>query len=49
MCWPTLAYTAPLVARAARAERVKVEMASYDAAQQEFLNFVLDQYVLRFR
>lgn len=40
-----IAYTAPLVARAARAERVKVEMASYDAAQQEFLNFVLDQYV----
>lgn len=40
-----IAYTAPLVVRAARAERVKVEMASYDAAQQEFLNFVLDQYV----
>ena len=30
--------------REGRAERAKVELASYSPAQQEFLNFVLDQY-----
>jgi len=40
-----VAYEAALVPREGRAERAKVELASYSPAQQEFLNFVLDQYV----
>ncbi len=40
-----VAYEAALVPREGRAKRAKVELASYSPAQQEFLNFVLDQYV----
>ena len=40
-----VAYEAALVPRGGRAKRAKVELASYSPAQQEFLNFVLDQYV----
>lgn len=40
-----IAYHRDLVPRSARAERAKVHFHSYDAKQQEFLNFVLDQYV----
>jgi type I restriction enzyme R subunit len=40
-----IAYSAPLVKRASRAESVKIELATYSPEQQEFLNFVLEQYV----
>lgn len=40
-----VAYNAPAVVRSIRAERARVHFDSYDARQQEFLNFVLQQYV----
>ena len=40
-----IAYEKELVPRMARAERARVHFNSYNPAQQEFLNFVLDQYV----
>jgi type I restriction enzyme R subunit len=40
-----VAYEAAMVPRKGRAERAKVELATYSPSQQEFLNFVLDQYV----
>lgn len=40
-----ISYHSKLVPRAKRAERAKVHFDSYDLKQQEFLNFVLDQYV----
>jgi type I restriction enzyme R subunit len=40
-----VAYHKELVPRLERASRAKVQMNSYNQKQQEFLNFVLDQYV----
>ena len=40
-----VAYHKDLVPRTQRAERAKVHLNSYNTAQQEFLNFVLHQYV----
>lgn len=40
-----VAYHKDLVPRLQRAERAKLQLESYDPAQQEFLNFVLKQYV----
>ena len=40
-----IAYHRDLVPRIKRAERAKVHLDDYNPAQQEFLNFVLDQYV----
>lgn len=40
-----VAYNRTLVPRTARASRATVHFNSYDAKQQEFLNFVLEQYV----
>ena len=40
-----VAYHKELVPRLERASRAKVQMNSYNPKQQEFLNFVLDQYV----
>ena len=40
-----IAYSAPLVARAHRAQAVQIDLATYNPAQQDFLRFVLDQYV----
>jgi len=40
-----VAYARELVPRLARADRAKVHFATYDPKQQEFLNFVLEQYV----
>ena len=40
-----IAYSKDLVPRVERATRAKVQLGDYNAKQQEFLNFVLDQYV----
>ncbi len=40
-----VAYHKNLVPRLARAERAKIQLMDYDAKQQEFLNFVLEQYI----
>lgn len=40
-----IAYHRDLVPRFERAERAKIKFDSYNPAQQEFLNFVLEQYV----
>ncbi len=40
-----IAYHRDLVPRLKRAEHAKVYLKSYNPRQQEFLNFVLDQYV----
>lgn len=40
-----IAYSKTLTSRLIRAERAKVHFNDYNPAQQEFLNFVLDQYV----
>jgi len=40
-----IAYHKELVPRLERAERAKVQFDSYNPAQQEFLNFVLEQYI----
>lgn len=40
-----VAYNSNLVPRFERADRAKVHFDSYDPKQQEFLNFVLDQYI----
>ncbi|MEM9822963.1 MAG: DEAD/DEAH box helicase family protein, partial [Bacteroidota bacterium] len=40
-----VAYHKNLVPRLERAERAKVQIMDYNAQQQEFLNFVLEQYV----
>lgn len=40
-----VAYHKDLVPRLERAEKAKVHLADYEANQQEFLNFVLEQYV----
>lgn len=40
-----VAYHKDLVPRLERAERAKIQLSDYNAKQQEFLNFVLDQYV----
>ena len=40
-----IAYHKELVPRTERAEHAKIHFNTYNPAQQEFLNFVLDQYV----
>ncbi|MDO6809089.1 DEAD/DEAH box helicase family protein [Zobellia galactanivorans] len=40
-----VAYHKELVPRLERAEKVKIQLDDYNPRQQEFLNFVLDQYV----
>ena len=40
-----IAYHRNLVPRLKRAEKAKVHFSTYNTEQQEFLNFVLDQYV----
>jgi len=40
-----IAYSVNLMPRLERAERAKIHFNDYNPAQQEFLNFVLDQYV----
>jgi type I restriction enzyme R subunit len=40
-----IAYSKNLVPRLDRAEKARIQFDSYNPAQQEFLNFVLDQYV----
>lgn len=40
-----VAYHINLVPRLDRAEKAKIQLMDYNAKQQEFLNFVLDQYV----
>jgi type I restriction enzyme, R subunit len=40
-----IAYSRTLLPRVRRAERAKIYFNDYNPAQQEFLNFVLDQYV----
>jgi type I restriction enzyme, R subunit len=40
-----IAYTKALVPRTERAERAKIQLGDYNPKQQEFLNFVLEQYV----
>ena len=40
-----VAYHSEIVPRAERANRAKLHLDSYDPKQQEFINFVLDQYV----
>ncbi len=40
-----VAFHSTILERSARAENAKVNFSSYDAKQQEFLNFVLRQYV----
>jgi len=40
-----IAYHKDLVSRSERATRAKIQLDSYNKKQQEFLNFVLDQYV----
>ncbi|WP_417607971.1 EcoAI/FtnUII family type I restriction enzme subunit R [Owenweeksia hongkongensis] len=40
-----VAYHKDLVPRLDRAESAKIQLSDYDPKQQEFLNFVLDQYV----
>jgi type I restriction enzyme R subunit len=40
-----IAYEKSLIPRLQRAERAKIQLHDYNPKQQEFLNFVLDQYV----
>lgn len=40
-----IAWHRDMVARSARAERARIHLGHYNPAQQEFLNFVLQQYV----
>jgi type I restriction enzyme R subunit len=40
-----VAYHSEMIPRLKRAEQAKIYLDSYDPKQQEFLNFVLDQYV----
>jgi type I restriction enzyme R subunit len=40
-----IAYSKDLVPRLERATRAKVQLGDYNPKQQEFLNFVLEQYV----
>ncbi|WP_418637138.1 EcoAI/FtnUII family type I restriction enzme subunit R [Winogradskyella sp.] len=40
-----IAYSTKLVSRVNRAEKAKIHFSNYNPAQQEFLNFVLDQYI----
>ena len=40
-----IAFHSSIVERSVRAENAKVHLHNYDARQQEFLNFVLKQYV----
>jgi type I restriction enzyme R subunit len=40
-----IAYAKDLLPRLDRAEKAKIHLMDYNAKQQEFLNFVLDQYV----
>ncbi len=40
-----VAYHKDLVPRLERAEKAKIQLGDYNAKQQEFLNFVLEQYV----
>ena len=40
-----VAYHTNLVPRLERADKAKIQLMDYDAKQQEFLNFVLEQYV----
>lgn len=40
-----ISFNSKPIDRKARAERARVHFGSYDAKQQEFLNFVLDQYI----
>jgi len=40
-----VAYHAELVPRLERAEKAKIQLGDYNPKQQDFLNFVLDQYV----
>lgn len=40
-----IAYHRELVPRAERAEKARIHLENYDPAQQDFLNFVLEQYV----
>jgi len=40
-----IAYTTALVPRLERANRAKIQLGDYNAKQQEFLNFVLEQYI----
>lgn len=40
-----IAYHKDLVPRLERAEKAKIKLSDYDAKQQAFLNFVLEQYV----
>src|SRR5690606_18063808 len=40
-----IAYSKSLMPRMSRAEKAKIHFNDYSPAQQEFLNFVLDQYI----
>lgn len=40
-----VAYSSNIITRTDRAEKAKIHLNNYDAKQQEFLNFVLSQYV----
>jgi type I restriction enzyme R subunit len=40
-----IAFHSDMVARSARADKAKIQLSNYDPKQQEFLNFVLGQYV----
>lgn len=40
-----VAYHSKMNARSERADKAKIQLNDYNAKQQEFLNFVLDQYV----
>ncbi|MBK8953920.1 MAG: hypothetical protein IPM85_18465 [Chitinophagaceae bacterium] len=40
-----IAFHADIIERSMRADKAKVQLSNYDPKQQEFLNFVLSQYV----
>lgn len=40
-----VAFHSDIIERSARADKAKVNLGNYDPRQQEFLNFVLSQYV----
>ncbi|MBE7412334.1 MAG: hypothetical protein HS129_09795 [Leptospiraceae bacterium] len=40
-----IAFHADILERATRADKAKIHLGNYDPKQQEFLNFVLSQYV----
>ena len=40
-----IAFHSDIIERTARADRAKIHLNDYDPKQQEFLNFVLSQYV----